>query len=932
MTAQIKMTRKEAEVQMACFRQTFSSVRLLNEKAVLHAPQAHSKRTELECRVLHEKRQLTTLDVTPQRAEQIFARYVEVDGEPCVLELVQDLQQDTPEAVVQRRQMLTQTGSMGEKLYRDALTGLYNRRYYEDALKNRGMEAGVAVLDMDGFKACNETYGHQAGDKMLEAAVGVMRHCVRRSDTIIRYGGDEFLLLLPHIEEATFQQKLQDICCQISETRLPGLEDIRLSVSIGGLINRGEPIDCAVERANQLMMQAKKSRNAVVTDSEIAAEDIAPRKDTRPRMKILIVDDSRTNRAILNGLIPDRYDVLEAADGLEGLDMLRRYGTEIALVLLDLLMPTLSGFDMLSLMAANQWLEEIPVVMISSENDADTIHRAYDLGVSDYITRPFDADVVSQRISNTIKLYARQRGLSNQVRDQIHEKERSNRLMLEIISEVVSARNGESGAHMRHLCLLTEVLLDTLVSKTKRYTLTPHERKVIVTASAFHDIGKMGIDEKILNKSGQLTEEEYIVMKSHTLIGASMLARLDHYRDEELARTAYQICRWHHERYDGGGYPDGLKGEEIPIAAQVVSIADAYDALISPRVYKEGFSHEQAMQMIRNGECGAFNPLLMLFSLMTIVAGFRRMGALDAVSRKLTRRVTTLRGLSAVMVALCFVLSMLVTNDVALLTLVPLTLLLFRAGGQKSTIWTVVLETVAANLGSMVTPIGNPQNLYLYTSGRLTALDFLTLLAPYAAVALALLLALCLLLPKERVAVDASARAPLARKMLTLYGALSALALLAIAKVLPAWALAAAVFLGTLALDRGTIRQVDYTLLATFVCFFVFVASVKACVPVRAWLETMMARSPMAVALLTSQVISNVPACLLLSPFTQDAKALALGVDLGGLGTLIASLASLISFRLYGAGEGARKGRYFAVFTGVNVLFLAVMLGLAAIL
>lgn len=517
MTAQIKMTRKEAEVQMACFRQTFSSVRLLNEKAVLHAPQAHSKRTELECRVLHEKRQLTTLDVTPQRAEQIFARYVEVDGEPCVLELVQDLQQDTPEAVVQRRQMLTQTGSMGEKLYRDALTGLYNRRYYEDALKNRGMEAGVAVLDMDGFKACNETYGHQAGDKMLEAAVGVMRHCVRRSDTIIRYGGDEFLLLLPHIEEATFQQKLQDICCQISETRLPGLE---------------------------------------------------------------------------------------------GLDMLRRYGTEIALVLLDLLMPTLSGFDMLSLMAANQWLEEIPVVMISSENDADTIHRAYDLGVSDYITRPFDADVVSQRISNTIKLYARQRGLSNQVRDQIHEKERSNRLMLEIISEVVSARNGESGAHMRHLCLLTEVLLDTLVSKTKRYTLTPHERKVIVTASAFHDIGKMGIDEKILNKSGQLTEEEYIVMKSHTLIGASMLARLDHYRDEELARTAYQICRWHHERYDGGGYPDGLKGEEIPIAAQVVSIADAYDALISPRVYKEGFSHEQAMQMIRNGECGAFNPLL----------------------------------------------------------------------------------------------------------------------------------------------------------------------------------------------------------------------------------------------------------------------------------------------------------------------------------
>lgn len=324
--------------------------------------------------------------------------------------------------------------------------------------------------------------------------------------------------------------------------------------------------------------------------------------------------------------------------------------------------------------------------------------------------------------------------------------------------------------------------------------------------------------------------------------------------------------------------------------------------------------------------------LLMLFSLMTIVAGFRRMGALDVVSSRLTRRVQTLRGLSAVLTTLCFALSMLVTNDVALLTLVPLTLLLLRPCGQKSVIWTVVLETIAANLGSMVTPIGNPQNLYLYTSGRLTAADFLTLLAPYAGVALALLLLLCLALPKERVAVGTADHAPLKRQTLLLYGALSVLALLAIAKVLPAWVLAAAVLGGVLLADRETLRQVDYTLLATFVCFFVFVASVKAYAPIRAWLEAMMARSPMLVSLLTSQVISNVPACLLLSPFTQDAKALALGVDLGGLGTLIASLASLISFRLYSGSEGAWKGRYFAVFTALNLLFLAVLLGMAAVL
>lgn len=599
MESQVKMTREAAEAQMACFRQVFSTVRLLSETQLRQGAQ----QSGASLRAMREKRQVAQTESIGGKTVQVIARYVEVAGEPCVMLLSREMEADSPE----NEQPLD---SVGEKLYRDALTGVYNRRYYEDTLKDRSMEAGVAVLDLDGFKRCNDTFGHHVGDKVLETAVRVIHQCVRRSDTLIRYGGDEFLLLLPRIEESAFQQKMLEICRKIGETRLPELEDVHLSVSIGGLIAREEPIDRAVERANQLMMQAKKSRSAVVTDSEIDADALENSKDSRSRMKILIVDDSKTNREILNELIPKQYDVLEAADGLEGLDMLRRYGTEIALVLLDLLMPSLNGFEMLSQMAANQTLDEIPVVMISSENDPKTIRHAYELGISDYITRPFDANVVAQRINNTIRLYARQRGLSNQVRTQIHEKERSNRLMLEILSEVVSARNGESGAHMRHIRLLTEILLDTLSKKTKRYALTTHERKLIATASAFHDIGKMGIDEKILNKSGQLTEMEYLVMQSHTLIGASMLARLGNYRDEELARMAYQICRWHHERYDGGGYPDGLKGEEIPIAAQVVSIADAYDALISPRVYKEGFSHEQAMRMIRSGECGAFNPLL----------------------------------------------------------------------------------------------------------------------------------------------------------------------------------------------------------------------------------------------------------------------------------------------------------------------------------
>ncbi len=325
--------------------------------------------------------------------------------------------------------------------------------------------------------------------------------------------------------------------------------------------------------------------------------------------------------------------------------------------------------------------------------------------------------------------------------------------------------------------------------------------------------------------------------------------------------------------------------------------------------------------------------LLMLFSLMTIVSGLRRMGVLDQLSDQLTQRIHTVRGLAMGLVSLCFGLSMLVTNDVALLTLVPLTLVLLRSSGEKTVIWTVVLETIAANLGSMVTPIGNPQNLYLYTTGRLNAADFVTLLLPYALLALALALLLCLRLPKQRLqTAEKKALQAVPREKKLLYAVLVVLALLAIAKVMASLWLAVAVLAGVVLLDRQTLHQVDYTLLATFVCFFVFVASIKACEPIRLWLEKMMSSAPMLSALLTSQVISNVPACLLLSPFTQEVQSLALGVNLGGLGTLIASLASLISFRLYGASAGAKKGRFFGTFTALNLMFLAVMLLLAVCL
>ena len=304
--------------------------------------------------------------------------------------------------------------------------------------------------------------------------------------------------------------------------------------------------------------------------------------------------------------------------------------------------------------------------------------------------------------------------------------------------------------------------------------------------------------------------------------------------------------------------------------------------------------------------------LLMLFSLMTIVAGFRHMGAFDKLAGAVTSRIHTLRGLAMVLMTANFLLAMVATHDVALITLVPFTLLLMRGAKVQHLTITVVLETIAANLGSMVTPIGNPQNLYLYSSGRMSAIEFPLHTAFYAVLAFDLLMLCCLLIPKLAVQPAKAPQEKLPARKLWLYAALAVVA-------------GVAVFI----VDRPVLKKVDYTLLATFVCFFVFVASVKAYAPISAWLEGLMAGSPLVTSLLASQVISNVPACLLLAPFTQNTSALMLGVNLGGLGTIVASLASLISFRLYGTAEGAKKGLFMGVFTALNVLFLAAMLLLA---
>ena len=328
--------------------------------------------------------------------------------------------------------------------------------------------------------------------------------------------------------------------------------------------------------------------------------------------KILIVDDSEMNRAILADMLDDQYEILEAADGLQALAALQKQGTGISLVLLDIVMPRMDGFGVLEVMNQNRWIDEIPVIMVSAESGSTQVQRAYELGVTDFIMRPFDIFIVRHRVVNTLLLYAKQKRLVGMVEQQIYEKEQRSSLMIDILSHIVEFRNGESGLHILHVRVLTEFLLQKLQKLTDRYPLTDVEISEISTASALHDIGKIAIDEKILNKPGKLTNEEFAVMKTHSAIGAQMLENIP-VRDDgnQLVQIAFQICRWHHERWDGRGYPDGLKGDEIPISAQIVALADVYDALTSERVYKPPFTHDKAVEMIVNGECGAFNPLLL---------------------------------------------------------------------------------------------------------------------------------------------------------------------------------------------------------------------------------------------------------------------------------------------------------------------------------
>ena len=611
--AEENRTKTQMEQELQQLRKVFSAARLLEAEAVqgktpVDGQSCFAQWGRMDAcencaaqKALQEGRQVSKLESGGGELYRITASPVTVEGRRCVLELAQKLD---PE---EGRLLLDRFASQREQDYRDPLTGASTRRYYADTYQGKNLTAGVARIELDDFKLFTDVYGHYAGNSILETAAGVIRRGLEENDHLIRYT-DETFLLVTDVPQERFGQKMEQIRLQLAAASVPGYSHIRLSASIGGIWVRDTDADEAVKRAGRLMRCARTQKNTVIMERLPETEaDAWPSR----RESVLIVDDADINRKLLREMLGGQFDMAEAASGEDALRFLEQNATGISIVLLDIYMPGIDGFAVLEAMNQRHLLEEIPVIMISSEDKVDTVRRAFDLGASDYISRPFDAKIVYQRVTNTIRLYAKQRRLSAMAAEQVYARERNSQMMIGILSQVVEKRNGESRAHVQRISELTDLLLARLARRTDRYQLTQEARRTISTAAALHDIGKMEICDSLLNKAGSLTAEEMRIVQSHTLLGAKMLEGLEAYREEGFVRVAYQICRWHHERYDGSGYPDHKKGEEIPIAAQVVGLADVYERLVSKPVDGKARTHREAMQMILSGECGAFNPLLL---------------------------------------------------------------------------------------------------------------------------------------------------------------------------------------------------------------------------------------------------------------------------------------------------------------------------------
>ncbi len=619
------LTMKELRNRMKVFETVFDIVRLLSEDDVDEYSLVNGGfidcdsrckcyelwHNDVPCencitlRAFNEKHRTYKAEMVNGRAYEVIAEYVEADGKPYVLELIKEIEDgenltDDGENILDRRRQYF------EKTYTDVLTGTYNRRYYEDKVKNGINHVGLAMIDLDDFKIYNDLYGHDIGDRILKTISVEMKKCLRSTDKLIRYGGDEFLVVMPGVKKESFENVLHAMMKHVQDCEITGYSSVKMSVSIGAAMCDDGKIEDAVSRADKLLYRAKKKKAdlIIITDGEYGPDEVGKRT-------ILIVDDSAVSRETLVEILKNEYNIIEADSGKSALSIIASCGDEISAILIDIIKLGDEGLDVLKYMNFNHLIERIPVITISGDESDTAIRRVYDLGIADYINRPFDARVVYRRVLNTINLYEKQRRLVSTVSKEIVEKEKSSRMLMSILSRFVSAHYGMHASHMSNVSKFTEIMLNHYVRIRNKDKLTNRDVFLISFAASLHDLGKLNVDDNILNKPARLTPEEYEIVKLHTIYGVKMVKSVHEYGDEPLIKYLYEICRWHHERYDGKGYPDGLKGDEIPISAQIVSIVDAYDALTSARVYKAAYPKEKAIKMILDGECGTFDPLLL---------------------------------------------------------------------------------------------------------------------------------------------------------------------------------------------------------------------------------------------------------------------------------------------------------------------------------
>ena len=427
MNQNVKITRQQAEEEAKMLEKVFDVVRFLEGdffEQMQDNPCIGVKIGMCQCydfwkknkpcenctsmKAYAEKKQKTKLEFLDADVFLVISRYLEIDGEACVMELVKHLENDTLIDTDGRDKLVGKLKGYQDKLYIDPVTGVYNRRYFEDEIRNMQNSAGVAMIDLDDFKLYNDIYGHDMGDQVLCIVADVIKNCIRKTDKLIRYGGDEFLLILPDMVRGTLRGKLLQIQEAIENATIPNCSRLKLTASIGGVISEDGQIDEAIAKADQLMYKAKEHKAQVITECD---KTIFKKEKIQNKPRILIVDDSEFNRAILKEILEGTYEIIEADGGKEALHKIDEYGMEISLVLLEIIMPDKDGFDVLKYMKEERLISDIPVIIISSEDSANYIRRAYEMGVSDYINRPFDANIVYQRVSNTVKLYAKQRRL-----------------------------------------------------------------------------------------------------------------------------------------------------------------------------------------------------------------------------------------------------------------------------------------------------------------------------------------------------------------------------------------------------------------------------------------------------------------------------------------------------------------------------------------